>query len=89
MGKMVAGGLRGILAAYRSDPDKDWVEQRVDEIEATSAAAVVTADEASWLATRLGRDGKLQDNEKALLRFIGEEAPAVPPALAALIEKAA
>ena len=89
MGKMVAGGLSGILAAYRTDPEMDQAEQIVSEREEAATAATVTDEEAGWLASRLGRDGRLTENEKALLKFIREQAPSVPPAIAALIEKAA
>jgi hypothetical protein len=37
----------------------------------------------------MGRDGMLHANEKALLRFIREEAPSVHPSLQSLIAKAA
>jgi len=37
----------------------------------------------------MGRDGVLHDNEKALLRFIRDEAPSVHPSLKSLIAKAA
>jgi hypothetical protein len=50
---------------------------------------MVGEDEAGWLAARIGRDGKLHENEKALLRFIRDEASDIHPALAPLIEKAA
>jgi hypothetical protein len=37
----------------------------------------------------MGRDGALHDNEKALLRFIRDEAPSIHPSLKSLIAKAA
>jgi len=49
----------------------------------------VTAEEAEWLARRMGRDGALHQNEKALLRFIRDESPAVHPSLQTLIASAA
>ena len=89
---MAAGGLRGMLNAYRQ-PDagvEDGWAERNDRMAANVATAeVVTAEEAEWLARRMGRDGVLHDNEKALLRFIRDEAPSVHPSLQSLIAKAA
>ena len=89
-GKMAAGGLRGVFAAYREPSTEDAFAERNKLVEAGAAAAqVVTAEEAEWLARRMGRDGVLHDNEKALLRFIRDEAPSVHPSLQSLIAKAA
>lgn len=49
----------------------------------------VTEGEAEWLIARIGKDGGLDDNEKALLRFLKAEAGGVHPALQPLIDKAA
>ena len=88
--QIAAGGLRGILESYRApDVDDDWTRRAMAKIDAIAASEIVTEDEAEWLANRIGRDGRLHDNEKALLRFIGDEAPDVHPALATLIKKAA
>jgi hypothetical protein len=85
--RMTAGGLQGILAAYRqSDAGENVAEQNVDAMIATRS---VGADEAAWLADRFGREGTLKENEKALLRFIRDEAPNVPAPLKSLIDKAA
>ena len=53
------------------------------------SAETITAEEAEWLARRMGRDGTLHENEKALLRFIRDEAPSIHPSLQSLIAKAA
>ena len=53
------------------------------------SAESVSAEEAEWLARRMGRDGMLHQNEKALLRFIRDEAPSIHPSLQSLISKAA
>jgi hypothetical protein len=89
-GRMMAGGLRGIIAAYRQ-PGKEevWAERNAQKKAAIASAEVVTADEAEWLSHRIGRDGMLHENEKALLRFIRDEAPSVHPKLKSLIAKAA
>lgn len=49
---------------------------------AQAAAATVSAEEATWLLDQIGRDGELDDNERALLEFIREQTGALPPELA-------
>ncbi|MCV0424074.1 MAG: hypothetical protein K5905_01245 [Roseibium sp.] len=84
--KMFSGGVGGIRDAYadRSDP----VSERGAAMRAEIAVnEVVTEDEATWLVNRIGRDGVLHENEKALLRFIQEESPNIHPALRPLMDK--
>jgi hypothetical protein len=83
------GGLRGIIEAYREPTAIDWAAQNAHAKAAIDDAEVVTKDEAAWLAERIGRDGDLDQNEKALLRFIRNEASRVHPALRELIARAA
>jgi len=88
--RMAAGGLRGVLNAYRQPgSEAAWAARNRAKEASTATAEAVTADEAEWLAGRMGRDGVLHDNEKALLRFIRDEAPSVHPSLKSLIAKAA
>ena len=49
----------------------------------------VTAVEAHWLAKRIGRDGQMTPNERALLTFLKAESPSIHPSLQALVDKAA
>jgi len=46
----------------------------------------ITDGEASWLIERLNRDGKLCDNERALLHFLKEESPEVHDSLMPFIQ---
>jgi hypothetical protein len=88
--RMAAGGLRGVLESYRAPSDEEeWAARNAAQRAAIGSAEIVTENEATWLANRIGRDGHLHDNEKALLRFVGNEAPEIHPALAPLLEKAA
>ncbi|MGH6923017.1 MAG: hypothetical protein ACRED5_04530 [Propylenella sp.] len=88
--RMAAGGLRGVLDAYRRPgTEAAWAERNGRTNAAIASAEVVTAEEAEWLSRRIGRDGTLHANEKALLRFIRDEAPSVHPSLQSLIAKAA
>ncbi|HZP20992.1 MAG TPA: hypothetical protein VFB16_12390 [Bauldia sp.] len=89
LGRMLAGGANSILAAYRTDPDAEIAAHNAERDADIAANAAVTAGEAEWLASRLGRDGRMQENEKALLRFIRDEAPSIHPSLQALIARAA
>jgi hypothetical protein len=88
--RMAAGGLRGVLNAYRQPSSEEaWKARNDRAAEAAATASGVTAGEAEWLAGRIGRDGALSQNEKALLRFIRDEAATVHPSLNSLIAKAA
>lgn len=87
--EMAVAGLRGIFDAYREPGDGDWAARVRKQKTAIQAAEVVTKDEGTWLAGRIGRDGELDPNEKALLRFIRDEATRVHPALRDLIARAA
>jgi hypothetical protein len=49
----------------------------------------VTEPEAQWLADRIGRDGHLHENEKALLRFLKQESSHLHESLKPLLDRAA
>jgi len=87
-GKMFGGGLGGIRDAYGTQPDPFAARGGAMETE-IAVNEVVTEDEAAWLVDRIGRDGVLHENEKALLRFIREESPNIHPALHPLMAKVA
>ena len=84
-GKILSGGLRGILSSYNGDGDERLKRQATD----IAVSETVTADEAGWLAERIGRDGQFADAEKALLLFIKTESPDIHPSLKPLLEKVA
>lgn len=52
---------------------------------AQAAAATLNPEEATWLLDRIGRDGELDDNERALLDFLREQTGTLPPELARLV----
>jgi hypothetical protein len=87
-GRMVSGGLAGIRRAYGQ---KKSVATKKNEDDAIAAviSEQVTAQEADWLADRIGRNGHLDDVERALLAYMRELDAELPPKLAALVEKAA
>lgn len=90
MSQMLAGGLRGIWNAYHAGNGEEMLQERLAHKQAAIAEAeTVTSEEAHWLAARIGRDGVVHENEKALLAFIREESPRIHPALKPLIDSAA
>ena len=62
---MVFAGRGGARSA-------ESVEGLIRELNVT----VVQFGEAEWLVARIGRDGRLHENEKALLAFLRERGPA-------------
>ena len=65
-------------------------EKRNNEIMISeNASRPVDEMEAEWLAARIGHDGVLHDNEKALLEFLKAQGAALHPALNPLLEKVA
>jgi hypothetical protein len=52
-------------------------------------AAQVTADEAAWLAERIGRNGALDENERRLIERMREHESELPAQLRALLKRAA
>ncbi len=89
-GRMASGGLRGVIDAYKAPSTEEaWADRNAQADAARATAEVVTEAEAEWLADRIGRDGAIHENERALLRFIGEESPNIHPTLKPLVDDAA
>lgn len=89
--RMFAGGLGGILDAYKRGEGLEAAHAANvrDRSQANEQASVIDHGEAEWLAGRIGRDGRLHANEKALLSFIRAESPSIHPALEELVSKVA
>ena len=88
---MVSGGGRNLLTLYRlsSDIDADWeARNQWNDARARRAERIDDA-EAKWLAERIGKDGRLQENELALVKFIKETSPEIHPYLKPLLDKVA
>lgn len=85
--KMFGGGVSGIREAHYGDTDPFAARGAAMAAE-IAVNEVVSAEEAAWLAERIGRDGRLHDNEKALLRFLREESPDIHPSLRPLMDMA-
>ena len=80
-----------VLEAYRTPDDLDevYAEQNAREAAERAVSEPVTADEAAWIVERVGRDGELDENEQALLRFLSSESPNLHPSLQPLLDRAA
>jgi hypothetical protein len=62
-------------------------DQRQDAVETASRAAeAVSAEEAAWLAGRIGRDGAFDPAERAVIDFLRRESPSLDPALQPLLD---
>jgi hypothetical protein len=86
----MSGSLKGLFGSYR----QQTVEERAIAALTQQKVEIITRDavapvDAAWLAQRIGQDGSLSANERALLAFLKAEAPALDPALRQLIDKAA
>ncbi len=86
----MASGFKGLFGGYREQSDEERAIARLtlQKIEIVTNEAVTMA-EAGWLAQRIGRDGRLTPNERALLMFLKAESPSIHPNLQALVDKAA
>lgn len=89
MSKMLAGGLRGVWSAYLGqDALSPMAEHNARRAREIGLAEKVTDEEAHWLADRIGRDGRLHENETALIHFLRDEAPDLPPVLQTIVDAA-
>lgn len=89
MSGLLSDGLKGIWRSY-TQPDESVAAARNDAFAAdVRASETLTADEVRWLADRIGRDGVIHENERALIAFLREESPDIHPSLQTLIDTAA
>jgi hypothetical protein len=63
MGRMVSGGLSSVRDAYRPTDGEDETVLRRRQPHATD-------DDIAWAASRIGRNGRLHDNEMALINLL-------------------
>lgn len=85
-GTMFKGDIGSVRDAYKQGDL--WAERNAAFTEGEANAERITSNEVSWLTERIGRDGVLHANEKALLDFIREESPHIDASLQELLEKA-
>ncbi len=86
-GIMANGGLlTGYRALTREESALDRLErQRIEMI----VNEEITEGEATWLAERIGRDGRLNANEAALIAYLKKESPKLHPSLNELLARLA
>ena len=75
-------------AAHRGTGD-GALSRKLARLPETFRAERIDNTEAKWLAERIGRNGRLHDNERALVKFIGQSSPSIHPDLRTLLEKVA
>lgn len=97
---MHQAGFRGIFTTT-AHTVRDWVSDpgslteraqaalNAEREMAEKAGSEINAEEAAWLATRILRDGRPTGAERALLKMISDNAPAIDPSLRALVDRAA
>ena len=84
-----SGGMDQVFTSDQKRMDQAWARRNV-EFEQKSAEAVrIDQNECHWIVDRIGRDGVIHENEKALVQFLKEESPEIHPSLQALLDKVA
>lgn len=85
---MVTTNLTSVQDAYRDQTPEERALARLEHqrIEIITNEAITEA-EATWLATRLGRDGRLSPSEHALVAYLKHESPRIHPALTEAVDR--
>ena len=89
MGQMLAGSLNAIWGAYRHGTVDGEPPRDAD----TSGLVIdfvprVTAEQARWAAERIGQDGRLHENEAALINFLKSRQAYLHPKLFPILDRA-
>jgi hypothetical protein len=85
MGRMLTGGLEGVWNAYR-DPSADEDTARRD---LTRHAPRASDAEVIWAASRIGSNGRLHENEMALINFLKSHDAYLHPRLIPVLDRVA
>ncbi len=85
---MVQSNLESVKDAYHSQTTEERAlahleHQRIEII----TNETITEVEASWLANRIGRDGRLSPSEQALVAYLRHESPNIHPVLLEAVDK--
>ncbi|HVZ04517.1 hypothetical protein [Hyphomicrobium sp.] len=85
---MVQSNLASIQEAYHDQTAEERALARLEHqrIEIITNEQI-TAPEASWLVSRLGREGRLSASETALVSYLGHESPKIHPVLTQAVAK--
>lgn len=89
MKNMASGGVSSVQKSYAQKSSEELALERVEQQKLEIVIGeTITQDEAAWLSDRIGSDGELDDNERAILLFISDESANIHPSLKVWIEKA-
>lgn len=85
---MVSSNLSSVQNAYRDQTPEERALARLEHqrIEIITNEAITEA-EATWLAARLGRDGRLSPSEHALVAYLKHESPKIHPVLTEAVDR--
>ena len=85
----MASGIKGLFGGYREQTTEERAIAglTMQKIGIVTHETITPAD-AGWLAQRIGKDGKLTPNERALIAFLKADSPSIAPVLRDLVEKA-
>ncbi len=90
LGSMLKGGLFGGAMRSGSDTmDDAWAERNAAMEAEAKQTHVIDEKESKWLVERIGRDGVLHENEKALISYLKKESPSLHASLQPLLDKVA
>lgn len=90
VGDIMKGGLFGGAMRSGSDTmDDAWAERNAQVESEAQVTNKIDAEESHWLVERIGRDGVLHDNEKALISYLKQESPSLHSSLQPLLDKVA
>ncbi len=83
IGKFSDVGIKDVVREFKAffgkrDEPSEFTHMNQEKV---AQAEKITLDEASWLIEKLNRDGRLDDNERALLDFLAEECPNIHASL--------
>ncbi len=86
----MAGGSKSLFGGYREQTGEERAIARLTQqkIEIITRESITPA-QVTWLAERIGREGKLTPNERSLLMFLQAESPSIDPLLRDIVQRAA
>jgi hypothetical protein len=85
---MVQSNLASVQDAYHDQTAEERALARLEHqrIEIITNEEI-TAAEATWLVSRLGRDGRLSPSESALIAYLKHESPKIHPVLTEAVDR--
>lgn len=90
VGNLMKGGLSsGAMRSGSDAMDDAWAERNAQMEQEAHNTQAVDATESHWLVERIGRDGVLHENEKALISYLKQESPNLHSSLQPLLDKVA